>query len=132
VLCGSGEFIGQAWRWKQRLGGSMRQAGICAAACLHALDHHVDRLAEDHANARALARGLRQIPGVEVDEPDTNLVFFDVRGAGTSPEALQERLLMRGVAVSGLGGRVRACTHLDVTAPMVEEAVGAIREALAR
>ena len=132
VLCGSRDFIGQAWRWKQRLGGSMRQAGICAAACLHALDHHVDRLAEDHANARTLARGLRQIPGVEVEEPDTNLVFFDVRGTGASPEALQERLLMRGVAVSGLGGRVRACTHLDVTAPMVEEAIGAVREALAR
>ena len=127
VLCGSNEFIGQAWRWKQRLGGSMRQAGICAAACLHALDHHVDRLAEDHANARALARGLRQIPGVEVEEPDTNLVFFDTRGTGTSPEALQERLLARGIAVSGLGGRVRACTHLDVTAPMVEEAVAARR-----
>jgi threonine aldolase len=132
VLCGSRDFIGQAWRWKQRLGGSMRQAGICAAACLHALDHHVDRLAEDHANARALARALRQIPGVEVEEPDTNLVFFDTRGTGTSPEALQERLLMRGIAVSGLGGRVRACTHLDVTAPMVEEAAAAIREILAR
>jgi threonine aldolase len=132
VLCGSGEFIGQAWRWKQRLGGSMRQAGICAAACLHALDHHVDRLAEDHANARTLARGLRQIPGVAVEEPDTNLVFFDVRGAGTSGTELQERLRMRGIAVSGLGGRLRACTHLDVSAPMVEEAVGAIREALAR
>src|SRR5689334_10170428 len=76
VLAGSGEFIDQAWRWKQRLGGSMRQAGICAAACLHALDHHVERLAEDHANAKALARGLRQILGVEVEEPDTNLVFF--------------------------------------------------------
>jgi threonine aldolase len=132
VLCGSSEFIGQAWRWKQRLGGSMRQAGICAAACLHALDHHVDRLAEDHANARALARGLRQIPGVEVEEPDTNLVFFDARGAGTGNAALQERLLTRGIAVSGLGGRLRACTHLDVSAPMIEEAVGAIREALAR
>lgn len=130
VLAGSAEFIGQAWRWKQRLGGSMRQAGICAAACLHALDHHVDRLAEDHANARALARGLRQIPGVEVEEPDTNLVFFDLRGAGMDVARLQERLLRQGIAVSGLGGRVRACTHLDVTAPMVEEAVGAIREVL--
>jgi threonine aldolase len=131
VLCGSAEFIGAAWRWKQRLGGSMRQAGICAAACLHALDHHVDRLAEDHANAKALARGLSQIPGVVVEEPDTNLVFFDVRGAGTTVEALQERLLMQGGAVSGLGGRVRACTHLDVTAPMIEEAIGLIREAVA-
>ena len=132
VLCGSRDFIGQAWRWKQRLGGSMRQAGICAAACLHALDHHVERLAEDHANARALARGLRKISGLEVEEPDTNLVFFDTRGTGTSATALQEELLMRGIAISGLGGRLRACTHLDVSAPMVDEAIGAIREALAR
>lgn len=131
VLCGSAEFIGQAWRWKQRLGGSMRQAGICAAACLHALEHHVDRLAEDHGNARALARGLAQIPGVVVEEPDTNLVFFDVRGAGMDVATLQARLQMRGVAVSGLGGRVRACTHLDVTAPMIEEAVAIIREVIA-
>jgi threonine aldolase len=132
VLCGSRDFIGQAWRWKQRLGGSMRQAGICAAACLHALDHHVERLAEDHANARALARGLRKISGLEVEEPDTNLVFFDTRGTGTSATALQEKLVMRGIAISGLGGRLRACTHLDVSAPMVDEAIGAIREALAR
>ncbi len=131
VLCGSAEFIGAAWRWKQRLGGSMRQGGLCAAACLHALDHHVDRLAEDHANAKALARGLRQIPGVVVEEPDTNLVFFDIRDAGCDVATLQARLLRKGVAVSGLGGRVRACTHLDVTAPMIEEAVGLIREALA-
>ncbi|WP_149538106.1 threonine aldolase family protein [Siccirubricoccus phaeus] len=131
VLCGTEEFIGQAWRWKQRLGGSMRQAGICAAACLHALDHHVERLAEDHANAKALARGLRQIPGVVVEEPETNLVFFDVKGAGCDVPTLQRRLAMQGVSVSGLGGRVRACLHLDVTAPMVEEAVGLIREALA-
>src|SRR6266566_213087 len=58
ALAGTAAFIDEVWRWKQRLGGSMRQAGICAAACIHALDHHVDRLAEDHANARALARGL--------------------------------------------------------------------------
>ncbi|MFC7609453.1 threonine aldolase family protein [Teichococcus aestuarii] len=82
VLAGSEEFIGEAWRWKQRLGGAMRRAGICAAACIHALDHHVDRLADDHANARALARGLRQIEGITVEEPDTNLVFFDPTGTG--------------------------------------------------
>jgi threonine aldolase len=131
VLCGSAEFIGQAWRWKQRLGGSMRQGGICAAACLHALDHHVDRLADDHRNAKALARGLAQIEGVVVDQPDTNLVFFDIRGTGTSVETLQSRLLDRGIAVSALGGRVRACTHLDVSEAMIPEAVGAIREVLA-
>jgi threonine aldolase len=131
VLCGTKEFIGQAWRWKQRLGGAMRQAGICAAACLHALDHHVERLAEDHANAKALARGLAQIPGVVVEEPDTNLVFFDVHGCGMTVEQLQARLRLRGIAVSALGGRVRACTHLDVTAPMIEEAVAEIRSVLA-
>jgi threonine aldolase len=130
VLCGSSEFIGQAWRWKQRLGGSMRQAGICAAACLHALDHHVDRLADDHANAKSLARGLAQVEGVVVEEPDTNLVFFDIKGTGVSVEELQRRLAMQGIMVSGLGGRVRACTHLDVTADMIPDAVAAIREAL--
>lgn len=130
VLCGSSEFIGEAWRWKQRLGGSMRQAGICAAACLYALDHHVDRLAEDHANAKALARGLAQIEGVVVEDPDTNLVFFDIKGTGVSVEELQRRLALQGIMVSGLGGRVRACTHLDVTAAMIPEAVSAIRDAL--
>src|SRR5271165_5322018 len=67
VLCGSAAFIDRAWVWKQRLGGAMRQAGICAAACLYALDHHVERLAEDHANATALAAGLAKIPGIGVD-----------------------------------------------------------------
>ena len=79
----------------------MRQAGICAAACLYALDNNIDRLADDHANAKALARGLRQIPGVVVEEPDTNLVFFDIKGAGMDVATLQEKLQMRGVAVSG-------------------------------
>src|SRR5438874_1418127 len=65
AIAGSRDFIDEVWRWKQRLGGSMRQAGICAAACVYALDHHVDRLADDHANARALARGLSQIKGIE-------------------------------------------------------------------
>ncbi len=132
VLCGSAEFIDAAWRWKQRLGGSMRQAGICAAACLFSLDHHVERLADDHANAKALARGLRQIPGVVVEEPDTNLVFFDPSGAGVTGAELVRRARMEGVLLSVLGGRVRACTHLDVTAAMVEDALGMLRAAVAR
>lgn len=131
VLCGSGEFIGEAWRWKQRLGGSMRQAGICAAACLYSLDHHVERLAEDHANARALARGLAQIPGITVETPDTNLVFFDISATGIGLDDFQMRMRSRGIMLSGLGGRVRACTHLDVTAPMVEDAIATIREIVA-
>jgi threonine aldolase len=132
VLCGSTEFIDMAWRWKQRLGGAMRQAGICAAACLHALDHHVERLAEDHANAKALARGLAQIPGMKVEAPDTNLVFFDPAGTGMGAAALVDRLRMEGVQLSMLGGRIRACTHLDVTAAMIEEALQLMRGATAR
>jgi len=132
VLCGSSEFIGQAWRWKQRLGGSMRQAGICAAACLYALDHNIDRLAEDHANAKALARGLRQIPGMKVEEPDTNLVFFDPSGAGMAVADLVRALRLQGIHLSMLGGRIRACTHLDVTAGMIEETLSAIRAVVAK
>jgi threonine aldolase len=132
VLAGSRAFIDEAWRWKQRLGGSMRQAGVCAAACLYALDHHVERLAEDHANAKALARGLKQMPGVAVEDPDTNLVYFDPAGAGLSAAELAQRLQREGVLVSQLGGRLRACTHLDVTAGMIEEALALIRRELAR
>ena len=127
VLCGSEAFIDQAWRWKQRLGGSLRQAGICAAACLYALDHTVDGLAADHANAKALARGLAQIPGLTVEEPETNLVFFDTSGAGLTADALSERLRQNGIMVSTVGPyRVRACTHLDVDAAGIALALEAI------
>jgi threonine aldolase len=128
VLCGSAEFIGAAWRWKQRLGGSMRQAGICAAACIYALDHHVNRLADDHANARALARGLSQIAGITVQEPDTNLVFFTPDGAGISADNMVAQLRQRGVLIAVMDGRIRACTHLDVTAGMIEEMIGHVTE----
>src|SRR6202140_3339794 len=128
VIAGSREFIDEVWRWKQRLGGSMRQAGICAAACTFALDHHVDRLAEDHANARALARGLSQINGVEVQQPETNLVFFRPDGAGISGDKMVEALRKHGVLLAMMDGRIRACTHLDVTADMIEETVGLVRE----
>jgi threonine aldolase len=128
VIAGSHQFIDEAWRWKQRLGGSMRQAGICAAACVFALDHHVDRLAEDHANARALARGLSQIKGMEVQEPETNLVFFKPDGAGVSGAQMVASLRQRGVLLAIMDGRIRACTHLDVSAAMIEETVGLMRE----
>jgi threonine aldolase len=131
VLCGSADFIDQAWRWKQRLGGSLRQAGICAAACLYALDRNVDRLAEDHANARLLARGLSQVPGLTVEEPETNLVFFDTRDTGLTADALAGQVRQSGVWVSTVGPyRVRACTHLDVDAAGVEIAVRAIGAAI--
>ena len=128
VIAGSRDFIDEVWRWKQRLGGSMRQAGICAAACTYALDHHVDRLAEDHANARALARALSQIQGVEVQEPETNLVFFKPDGAGISAGDMVAALNKRGVQIAVMDGRIRACTHLDVTPAMIEEMIGHVRE----
>ena len=132
VLCGPAAFIDRAWRWKQRLGGAMRQAGICAAACLHALDHHIARLAEDHDNARALARGLAQIEGLSVQMPQTNLVFFDTSATGRTAAEIAAALRQRGVMISSMGThRGRACTHLDVTRAQVEEAVAAMQHVLA-
>src|SRR3954454_9674 len=128
AIAGSRDFIDNVWRWKQRLGGSMRQAGICAAACVYALDHHVHRLADDHANARALARGLSQIAGVEVQQPETNLVFFRPDGAGVTGDKMVEALRKRGVLLAMMDGRIRACTHLDVTATMIEETLALVRE----
>ena len=93
VLAGSRAFIEEAWVFKQRFGGAMRQAGIIAAAGIYALDHHVDRLAEDHERARALARGLAELPGIAVDADrvETNIVIFDVRGTGLTAEEFGRR-----------------------------------------
>lgn len=130
VLAGSKEFIGEAWRWKQRLGGSMRQGGICAAACLYALDHNIDRLAEDHANAKALARGMAQIQGITVEWPETNLVFFDTEGTGMTAKDFAAKLRTHGVMVSVSGKyRARACLHLDIAAAQVDEAVDIMKHA---
>jgi threonine aldolase len=128
VIAGSRDFIDDVWRWKQRLGGSMRQAGICAAACAYALDHHIDRLADDHANARALARGLSQMAGIEVQQPETNLVFFSPEGTGITGEKMVSELRQRGILLATMDGRIRACTHLDVTAAMIEETLGLVRD----
>jgi threonine aldolase len=131
VLCGSAAFVDQAWLWKQRLGGSMRQAGICAAACLYALDHNVERLADDHANARALAQGLSQIEGLTVDPPQTNLVFLDCEATGIDAGTIETRLRRQGVMVGAMGQhRLRVCTHLDVSRDDVEFAVAAMRAVL--
>jgi threonine aldolase len=133
VLCGSANFIDEAWRWKQRLGGSLRQAGICAAACTYAIEHNIDRLADDHANARVLARGLAQIAGLVVEEPETNLVFFDTRGAAVTADDLAGRIRLEGIQVSTVGEyRVRACTHLDVDRPGIDLAIQIIREKISR
>ena len=128
VLCGSAAFIETAWRWKQRLGGALRQGGICAAGCLYALDHHVERLSEDHAMARRLAEGLGRIPGLVVQAPQTNLVFIDCAGTGATAEAIARALRAEGVLISVMGRtRLRACTHLDVTRSDIDETVAIMK-----
>jgi len=129
AIAGSHEFIADAWRLKQQMGGAMRQAGIIAAGGVFALRHHVKRLADDHANARRLAEGLAGLPGVAIDPAtvETNLVFFELTGALDAAAAV-ERLLARGVRMGALGPRtVRAVTHLDVSAEQIERALGAAR-----
>ncbi len=128
-LAGSADLIAEARRVKQMLGGSMRQGGVIAAAARYALQHNVERLAEDHANAKFLAEGLAEIDGVEIDPAtiETNIVIFDVADA----QALHDKLDAEGVEVSLLEGRVRAVTHLDVDRAGVEEALTAIQNALA-
>jgi threonine aldolase len=129
VLAGPKDFIGEAWRWKQRLGGSMRQGGMNAAACIYALQHNIDRLADDHANAAALARGMAQIPGITVETPETNLVFFDTTGTGLTAAEFAARLRPFGVTVSISDTfRGRACTHLDVSAAQIDEALAVMRQ----
>jgi threonine aldolase len=124
VLAGSRDTIEEAWRYKQMWGGAMRQAGIVAAAGLYALDHHVERLAEDHANARALAEGLAALPGVEIDPArvETNIVIFAVPDA----VAFAGRMADAGVDLIAMDDRwVRAVTHLDVDRAGIERALAA-------
>jgi threonine aldolase len=134
VLAGTAADIRQARRYRKLLGGAMRQAGIIAAGGVWALDHHVDRLAEDHANARLLAEGLATIPGIRCDpgEVETNIVFFDVTGTGRSGAELSRAFEESGVRVGGWGNRIRAVTHLDVSRPAVERAVEIMREVVVR
>ena len=130
VLAGSGDFIARAWRWKQRIGGAMRQAGIVAAAGVYALENNVERLAEDHANARLFADRLADVPGIAVEPEavETNIVFFDVGGTGLTADQVAERLADHGVRIGPMGeDLMRAVTHLDVTTEQVAKAAAAVR-----
>ena len=131
VLAGDAAFIDAAWRWKQRLGGALRQGGMDAAACLYALDHNVDRLEEDHENARLLAQELSQVPNLTMQPPETNLVYIDTTHTGMDAAALAQRVRAAGVLISVMGKhRARACTHLDVNREQILQAAQAIRAAL--
>ena len=127
VLTGPREVIARARVLRRQLGGGMRQAGVIAAAALHALEHHVERLAEDHERAARLADGLAALPGgpLEVAGAETNIVFFEIAGALDGIE-FRERLAAEGVLCSGTGPqRVRMVTHLGVDDAGIDAAVAA-------
>jgi len=128
VLSGPAEYIRRARRLRKMLGGGMRQAGVLAAAGLHALEHHVDRMAEDHANARALAEGLAAIGriGVDVDDIDTNMLFIEP--AAEDVEPLRAHLKEAGIMLgSPRSAKIRVVTHLDITADDVDRIVEAVK-----
>ena len=125
VLAGSKSFIAEAWRWKHRLGGAMRQSGFMAAACLYALDHNVDRLAEDHSKARRFAARLFGSNGIKspFSKVETNILFLDFADAGVSAPAVVQELRKQGIGLSLEGPSLaRAVTHLDIGERDVEEA----------
>jgi threonine aldolase len=133
LLVGARDFIREAFSWRKRLGGGMRQVGVLAAAGLVALEESPPRLAEDHANARRLAEGLAEMPGVAVDveKVQTNIVIFDIAGTGLTTADLSARLKQRGVLANGVGPReMRMVTHYDVGRDDIARALAAVSEAL--
>jgi threonine aldolase len=130
AICGSADAVLAALRFRKMLGGGMRQAGVLAAAALHALDHHRERIAEDHAAARAIAAALREVRGAAVAEPETNIVNVDTPGVPAA--RLVEAARRRGVLVgSSAPCRVRVVTHMDLAPADVAPAARALAEALA-
>lgn len=121
VIAGSAPVIARCRRFKHLFGGAMRQAGIAAAGCLYALDHHVARLAEDHVNAARLADGLRAA-GIDVEDPETNMVYCDPP-EGWSLGSFLAAVEADGVRMGPVGRRVRAVTHLDISAAQIETAI---------
>ncbi len=118
VLCGSAEFVREAWQWKYRLGGAMRQSGVLAAAGLHALEHHVEQLVIDHENAQAIWRALSACDLFRFDppRPASNILRFTFTSHSVGAEAFAGRCMAEGVRVRAIGGNfIRATTHLDVT-----------------
>ncbi len=128
VLAGTADFIDRAWRFKHQFGGAMRQAGIIAAAGIYALEHNVERLADDHLNAQKLAQGLAKIDGLKIDVSgvETNMVYFGVAGTGHTAKGFSTALRDHDVRITDMGpDLMRAVTHLDIDAAMIDEAIAA-------
>jgi threonine aldolase len=132
MLLGRQDFIEEARSWRKLLGGGMRQVGVLAAAGLVALEETPKQLPQDHANARRLAEGLAELPGVKIDPERvvTNIVIFDVSDTGVTADAICARLQERNVLASGFGSSIRMVTHYDVSREGIESALAALREAL--
>jgi len=133
IVAGPAEFIDRCRRWRKMVGGGMRQAGILAAAAIYALEHNVERLAEDHEHAQILARGLAEINTLDFDpdEVETNMVFFDCPRTGLSGAQLVERMAEAGVLMLATApNRIRLVAHLDVTREQVVAAVAAFKRVL--
>jgi threonine aldolase len=133
ALAGSRDFVARARRVRKLFGGGMRQVGVLAAAALHALDHHIDRLADDHRNAKVIAGAIADTPGLRLDPPqvETNLIWFNIEREVATAAELAARLKERGVLIHAAGPqRARACTHLDVSAATAERAAEAFRKAV--
>jgi len=133
VLAGPADFIDEAFRIKHQFGGALRQSGMVTAACNYALDHHVERLRDDHDNARKLHAGLKEIKGVTVqnDVCETNLVFFDVGGTGIDARDVAARLLERGIRIGAqTETRMRAVTHIGVSTDDIDLTLSTLREIL--
>jgi len=133
VLAGSKDFIARAWVWKHRLGGAMRQSGVIAAAGLHALDNNIDRLSQDHDNARLLATLLADTPGLRAfpREPETNILFLDIADSGHNTAQMAPRLAEHGVRLNAESEFLfRAVTHLDISNAQIRQAASATRASL--
>jgi len=133
MVCGTRDFINEARRARKLLGGGMRQAGVLAAAGIVALEEMVDRLADDHANAKKLAQGLAQIPGLSID-PDqvpTNIVFFEVTRKGLTPQAFVQQIEVEGVRMlPAAAGKIRAVTHYHITSEDIDQALKVISKVM--
>jgi threonine aldolase len=135
ALAGSAAFIERARRFRKMFGGGMRQSGLLAAAALHALDHHVDRLRDDHANAVRLARGAAALPGISLaiapERTPTNMVFLHVDPRMATAQQVSDRLQTQGVLALALDPqRLRLVTHLDVSAADIDRALAALGESM--
>lgn len=136
MLVGGAEFIRRGRHARKMLGGGMRQAGIIAAAGIHALEHNIDRLAEDHEHARLLADGLRRLPGIAVDRPEVqmNIFFIDLAADALPPAAFTAALKAEGILVStpyGGGRRLRLVTHYGIERADIERALAVFERILA-